>query len=253
MSNKVLSHLSDDSVSLAYNFNGVSKFITVDNSDPKFQQIVKLLSNKDDEGLYKLLTDQHQKLQQAYENKDFEVIDNGLVKIGNDVLPPILSKRLISFAEKKIPYQALLNFWKRLSNNPSMRAVNELFGCLDRNHHPIYEDGCFLAWKGLRGNYTDVHSGKFVNTVGSKNRMDRRSVDDDNVNSCSYGFHVGSYEYAKSFARGKFVEVKVDPADVVAVPTDANWQKMRVCAYEVVADCTEFNDSEVVDWDDDEE
>lgn len=33
------------------------------------------------------------------------------------------------------------------------------------------------------------------------------------------------------------MEVKVNPADVVAVPTDYNGTKMRTCRFEVVAEC----------------
>ena len=38
------------------------------------------------------------------------------------------------------------------------------------------------------------------------------------------------------FARGKVVIVKVNPKDVVSVPHDCNCQKLRTCAYTVVAE-----------------
>ena len=44
--------------------------------------------------------------------------------------------------------------------------------------------------------------------------------------------------YAQSFASGddKLLDVEVDPSDVVAVPTDYNGTKMRVCKFKVVAE-----------------
>jgi hypothetical protein len=44
--------------------------------------------------------------------------------------------------------------------------------------------------------------------------------------------------YAQSFASGddKILDVEVSPADVVAVPTDYNGTKMRVCRFKVVAE-----------------
>jgi hypothetical protein len=44
--------------------------------------------------------------------------------------------------------------------------------------------------------------------------------------------------YAQSFGSGddKLLDVEVDPTDVVAVPTDYNGTKMRVCKFKVVAE-----------------
>jgi hypothetical protein len=70
--------------------------------------------------------------------------------------------------------------------------------------------------------------------------MERRKVCDDAGIGCSYGFHAGSLEYAQGFGGGekKIVIVKINPADVVSVPTDCECQKLRTCQYEVV---DEFN------------
>jgi hypothetical protein len=119
--------------------------------------------------------------------------------------------------------------------NPSKRSTEELYKFLEHKAMPITPDGCFLAYKGVNDNYTDVHSGRFSNRPGVTNSMPRQKVDDDFRNGCSYGFHVGSLEYATSWG-SRTVIVKVDPADVVSVPSDCNCQKLRTSKYTVVCD-----------------
>lgn len=75
--------------------------------------------------------------------------------------------------------------------------------------------------------------GVIPNFVGATVTMDRRDVDDDFSQDCSYGLHVGSFKYASTFAT-HLLEVAVAPEDVVSVPKyDTN--KLRTCRYEVLA------------------
>ena len=56
-----------------------------------------------------------------------------------------------------------------------------------------------------------------------------------------FGLHVGSYDYANGWAGqdGRLLMVEFDPQDAVSVPTDSNFQKLRVSKYKVVADITD--------------
>ena len=67
--------------------------------------------------------------------------------------------------------------------------------------------------------------------------MARNSVCDDADVGCSYGFHAGSYDYAKGYAGGggHLVVVEIDPTDVVSVPKDCSCQKLRTAKYKVVS------------------
>jgi hypothetical protein len=65
--------------------------------------------------------------------------------------------------------------------------------------------------------------------------MDRSKVDDDPNNTCSKGLHVASLPYLQHYPGSVTVLVKVNPANVVSIPTDYNNSKMRVCEYEVFA------------------
>jgi hypothetical protein len=65
--------------------------------------------------------------------------------------------------------------------------------------------------------------------------MPRSDVQHDPARSCHTGLHVGTYEYAHSYADAALLTVLVNPRDVVSVPTACGATKMRVCRY-VVSD-----------------
>jgi hypothetical protein len=196
-----------------------------------------------------LLEDKAKVVVDKYSDKLFRV-ENGLVFVKNDdgtesSLPTVIGDRLVQFAQEGLPYKPLLNFWRRLLLNPSYDAVHRLFVCLETNNHPISPDGRFLAWKKVKrvGNtdkLVDIYSGKFDNSVGATPTVRRNEVDDDSDKTCSNGLHLSSFSYACNnygSSNDVLVEVLCDPANVVAVPTDYNNQKMRVTTYEVVRVC----------------
>ena len=88
---------------------------------------------------------------------------------------------------------------------------------------------------------TKEATGKWDNSPGAVCEINRELVDDNPTNTCSTGLHVACFGYAKDFGE-KLVEVKVNPADVVCVPIDYNNTKMRVCRFEVLAECTDMRD-----------
>jgi len=150
--------------------------------------------------------------------------------------------------------EALINFIERLMVNPSANSVNELYTFLSYKSLPITPSGKFLAYKGVDNNYYSKHgnkntivvkgkvsdSGSIYNGVGETIEVARRSVDDNKDNHCSFGLHVGSYDYANEWAggNGRLLVVEVDPADAVSVPTDCSFQKLRVSKYTVISDIT---------------
>jgi hypothetical protein len=121
-------------------------------------------------------------------------------------------------------------------DNPSRRAVNELYAFLEHKNMPLTPDGNFLAYKGVRSDFTDWHSGQFTNKVGDVNEMPRRNVCDNANIGCSDGFHAGSLDYARHYGNGgHLMVVEIDPADVVSVPLDCDQQKLRTSKYKVVS------------------
>lgn len=133
----------------------------------------------------------------------------------------------------------LLLFLENLMENPSLRAVQELYGMLEACMLPITEDGHFLAYKKVRNDFKDIYSGTMDNSVGQVLEMPRNAVDEDKNRTCSSGLHFCSKSYLSHFgtwesAGNRVIVVKINPRDVVAIPSDYNNAKGRTCRYEVV-------------------
>lgn len=190
-------------------------------------------------------------IERGFNGSGLELKD-GLVYAEGTPIPTELNNRILAYKEAKIPYDSLLKFWENLKKNPSFNSRKMLFDFITHNGHPLTQDGCFIAYRGVREDFKDVHTGKFDNKPGSVCEMPRSEVDENPNNTCSSGLHIACYEYAKGFGV-KLVEVKVNPADVVAVPTDYNGTKMRVCRFEVVQECANIREELVYPEDTSEE
>lgn len=166
-----------------------------------------------------------------------QIVDDQVLYNG-DALNNYLTRRMVEFLQEGLPVDHYCKFLDNLMDNPSMVSRNELYEFLEAANLPITEDGCFLAYKAVRSDYMDVHSGKFSNAVGQALEMERRDVDDDRQRTCSYGFHAAAYQYAKNFlpGDGRLMTVKINPRDVVSVPADYQNQKLRTCRYVVVSE-----------------
>jgi hypothetical protein len=147
-----------------------------------------------------------------------------------------LSVRMIQMLQEGFPIEPMVNFMENLYKNPSHRAVTELYGFLEKNALPITPDGHFLAYKKVRANYMDVHSGTFDNSVGQICEMERHEVNDNKDQTCSTGLHFCGMSYLSCFGGERTVIVKINPADVVSIPSDYNEAKGRTCRYEVVGE-----------------
>jgi hypothetical protein len=173
----------------------------------------------------------------------------GILRYKDEKIDNVIAKRILDLVQVQGNFKPLMRFLDRLMENPSRRSVNELYTFLKHKNMPFTPDGKFLAYKSIRRDWTDHHSGKFSNKVGDVNSMTRNSVCDDADIGCSYGFHAGSLEYAQSFGgdHSHVVVVEIDPADVVSVPKDCDCQKLRTATYKVVGVFSRALEEPVVD------
>lgn len=209
------------------------KPMTFQKGTPNFEGIRKAVFNEDWEAIPKFLTTGSSIEQWA---KGEFTVQGEVISYKGSALPDSLSKRIVAMAGGGEDPTPLFKFWERLQKNPSWRSVGQLWGFLEHRGIPLTEDGCFLAYKSVTGDFKDCHTRTINNNIGTKHVMERNLVSDDPDTACHYGFHVGALEYARSFGGvgSNIIICKVDPADVVCVPKDSSQQKMRVCAYEVV-------------------
>lgn len=155
---------------------------------------------------------------------DFE-IENSLVT------------RILDSMSKGESFEFYIPFLENMMANPSRRVVTRIFDFLEANDIEITADGYFIAWKKVRNDFKDIHSGKFDNSPGVTVEMPRNQVDEDDNVTCSSGLHVCSKSYLGCFgtsAGNRVVKVKVNPVDVVSIPVDYGNAKMRTCKYEVL-------------------
>lgn len=133
--------------------------------------------------------------------------------------------------------RAFVNFYTRLMKNPSFRSVNATYTFILREQLPIDVDGYVYGYKRIRQDWTDVYSGTVNNKVGANPQLPRNKVSDEAQDACSFGFHVGGWNYVSKFHNepgSRVIIVRFDPADVVSVATDVSQGKIRVCSYLVV-------------------
>lgn len=135
-----------------------------------------------------------------------------------------------------------------IASGKRRHSVEDLMAFVKQGDLPIADDGCILIYKLLneRGDhYVDVHSGNVKQKVGSFVVMDESLVDPSRHQDCSNGLHVAQRSYLHSFSGTVCVLAKVRPEDVIAVPA-YNRNKMRVCAYHIIAKLTDHQKSRVV-------
>lgn len=205
-------------------------------------------------------------------NGKVEVRDGNLY-YGQHVIHNTLTQRILNAIDRGLYVTPMLNFVENLMQNPSSTSINELYLFLEACSLPITEDGYFLAYKKVRYDYTDIHSGTVSNHIGAKPEMLRGLVDDNRDNTCSQGLHFCSFNYLSQFGSSdpeqcRVVVLKINPADVVSIPSDYNNAKGRCWTYEVIQEIDwtagetipdnvvvsdNFDEDGDEDWDDEDE
>ena len=249
--------VSEDTATLLYE----GKPYTLNSSHANFAPFKSALIAGD----FEMATNYLDIKKQIKEFSDGELkVENGSVYYYGTQLHGKVVDKLLELLESGMKVgNPFVKFVKNLLDNPSNRSVEELYDFLSYKSLPIDEDGWIIGYKGVAydgwsksGNtQTTVlqgevnERGQILNRVGDTIEVQRRCVDDDRHNHCSHGLHVGSFDYAKSWASGdgKLLMVRFNPADAVSVPTDCQCQKLRVSKYEVLEEIEVEDDSEITE------
>ena len=192
--------------------------------------------------------------------KQIEDFSHGSVKVvaekvyyGNYELKGFVIDKLLEFLRSGAKdAQPILNFIEKLMFNPSKNSVDQLYTFLSYKSLPLTETGNIIGYKGVDTDFYSKHgnkntivitgpvdaNGRILNKIGETIEVARNSVDDNKDNHCSHGLHIGSYDYAKDWAGndGHLMMVEFNPSDAVSVPTDCNFQKLRVSKYKVIGE-----------------
>lgn len=209
---------------------------TVNDTDSKYQPALDAIRAGDMDALLRVV-DIETSIAEYVPKGEF-AIHNGAVYSGGERVGGYIESRLLEFHENNLPYNFLLNFWKRLRKNPSENSKHQLYRFLEAHKCPLTPRGTFIAYKSVIATkkpnvYVSHHDRKFEYTLEEPAQMARDGISDDPATACGTGLHVGSYGYAESFGSGSsgavLLEVEVDPANVVSVPSDCSSGKVRCC------------------------
>jgi hypothetical protein len=167
-------------------------------------------------------------------------IENGAVYYEDLEIKNSVVTRIFAMQNEGFDVDPMLAFLENLMANPSRTAVDELYLFLEATALPITEDGHFLAYKKVNDNYKDFYSGKFDHKIGTVLEVPRNSVDDNRNNTCSQGLHFCSLSYLPYYhgGRGRVMILKINPADVVTIPSDYKNAKGRAFKYTVFGEHT---------------
>lgn len=222
---------------------------SADSNHPYWDGIVRGLENNDPDvyTLFDVRKGVGAKLRALSDRVDFDGQD---VYFDGSVVDDALAQQVVRFLEQHVDdWEPLVKFWEKIAINPSEHSRDNLYRWLRAHEFSITAEGDIVGYKGVRvsahGEFESIRSGPAVvdgvsvngnvpNQPGTVVAMPRANVTADPSVGCHIGLHVGTWDYANSFAKGAVLEVHVNPRDVVSVPTDCGDAKMRVSKYTVV-------------------
>jgi hypothetical protein len=213
-----------------------------DRTNPAWEQI-KVEINKDFADTERLvaLVRPITVVEEAVEELQDISVRNGAVYYGEERVHDNLAKRILDILNQGINLDPWVRFAQNVYANPSIVARQELYDWLEVSTLPLTSDGHFLAYKIVRNDYKDLYKGQFDNSVGQVVKLPggRADVDPDRNRTCSYGLHFCSKGYLPHYGTrsgSRVMIVKVNPKNVVAIPSDYGNAKGRTHEYEVVGE-----------------
>jgi hypothetical protein len=237
-----------------------------DKTHPNYDRIIGAIKDKNWDDVPTLMDRAH--AINANGNGKITVVNGEVIWNGN-VLRNSVTERILTMIDEGFNVDPMVAFLENLMKNPSQDSINELYGFLEKCKLPITEDGCFVAYKRVGGNWNDLHSNTVPNKpaalmtdeeratypkiVGkvtirivdgmTELSMPREAVDSNRHRTCSDGLHFCSLDYLGEFygGSGHIVLVKINPADVVSIPADYNDTKGRTSRYTVLSEIVTDN------------
>lgn len=187
---------------------------------------------------------------------DRVLVEGGHVLFDGAVVDNSVTQQIVRFLNDGDDFAPLVAFMENVMDNPNEHSREQLYDWLSKRDFTITSDGMIVGYKGVASDSTygyrsissgrepvfvttedgetTRHTGQIPNLLGATVEMDRSLVQHDPSVGCHVGLHIGTWDYASSFSRGTVLEVHVNPRDVVSVPTDCSWAKVRACKYTVV-------------------
>jgi len=226
--------ITNESITLSINGQTDSAVI----GSPNFEEAKQLILQEDFTAAHNLL---NASVGISNWGKGHLQISDGVVTYsGMQLTGKLVDKIITMMADSNSEFESFANFLNLTMEQETTLTRSRLMDFAANDQLSITEEGYVVAFKNVRDDYKDKHSGKFDNSVGNTLSMRRSDVDDNHDVSCSSGLHVCSPNYLSGFwgTSGKTLKVVVNPKNFVAIPYDYKDSKARVCEYTVVEDVT---------------
>lgn len=240
---------------VAYNPESDEPLFQADSNHPNWQAIMDGLA-ANDQDVFDLFDVNNAVKKRVEVLSERVTYDKGTIRFDGEVQDGPLAEHLVKVVQSGTgDYDPVVKFWELVAQNPSEHSRKALYTWLEKHEFTIDTDGYIVAYKSVNGkagdqdNFRSTHAGHaFVDGVeftddyipcvpGSVISMPRGEVDDNHNKACSTGLHFGDWSYAHNFTGAITVEVRVNPRDVVSIPSD-DARKARCCRLEIVAEVT---------------
>ncbi|WP_298962357.1 hypothetical protein [uncultured Methylobacterium sp.] len=141
--------------------------------------------------------------------------------------------KILAFKDADENFDPIFRALEDLQLNPTPAARDRLPIFVERSKLGFLPDGRIAAFKGVKADFFDVHSGSVHYGVGKTVAMPRHECNANPDRTCTTGLHLGAIDYIKSHGYGwgadrRMLLCAFWPRHVVAVPTDYQGGKMRV-------------------------
>jgi hypothetical protein len=247
--------------------DGDAKTATTETHD-NFADIVQAVMDEDP-GVMAMFSAAERVAEKFRELSERVTVSGGTVYFDGDPVHNTLTEQILRFlkSEDEVDWMVLVDFFENVMQNPVEHSREQLYDWLRSHDVTLTDGGHMIAYKGVysdgNGGYRSgwagralvngvSHSGSIPYAVGDLVTMPRSEVIHDPQVACAPGLHVGTFNYARSYAQGAMLKVLVNPRDVVSVPED---QKVRVCRFEILeivhAPVTDLVDPDYEDDEDD--
>ena len=217
--------------------------ISIDNKHPNYDTVVTMLTTNSVPS-YEELMDLMlpvREFRKALSTSDFYESDDGTICLDIDgypfPLPESLQMETLRINSANGNLKPLQAFVTRLAANPDKDVHNQLYNFIAACGLTLTEDGYFLAYKKVRDDYLDIYTGTMDNSPGQTLEMPRFAVEKNPNLTCSAGLHFAAWNYLQYYGSSegtRIVILKIDPSDVISIPSDYNNMKGRACKYTVL-------------------
>lgn len=222
------------------------KVYTATSTHPNYDDIVAAVVTGDvDVSLFDVETGIVKKFERLSERVSYA---NGVIYFDGDPQDDICARQIVEAISEGSSYEPFVYFMEKVASNPNAHSREQLFGWMKKHSLTVDSDGDIIAYRGVRvdneGNFTSTTQGPAVvdgvpvdgyvpNYIGAVVEMPRSMVQHNPAVGCDTGLHAANWRYASTMGSVR-IKIKINPRDVVSVPTESNEEKMRVCRFTVL-------------------